>query len=103
MEGIGSRSVVTDRAARLIAAGLTPLPGLSPEVRLQFHVAATLLNERTEGAPELMQALSDRLASMSPRTRRPIRFLEAQEGHPTGPASEQASTDYQELPQSDPR
>lgn len=76
LEGVTSRSSVTDRAARLIAAGLMPLKGLKPEVTLQFHIAATLLDERTMDAPTLAEALSDLLKSMSPRTRRPIRFLE---------------------------
>ncbi len=76
LEGVTSRSSVTDRAERLIAAGLMPLKGLKPEVTLQFHIAATLLDERTMDAPTLAEALSDLLKSMSPRTRRPIRFLE---------------------------
>lgn len=76
LEGVTSRSSVTDRAARLIAAGLMPLKGLKPEVTLQFHIAAVLLDERSMDAPALVEALSDLLKSMSPRTRRPIRFLE---------------------------
>ena len=76
LEGVTSRASVTDRAARLIAAGLMPLKGLKPEVTLQFHIAAVLLDERCVDAPELAAALSDLLKSMSPRTRRPIRFLE---------------------------
>ena len=76
LEGVTSRSSVTDRAARLIAAGLMPLKGLKPEVTLQFHIAAVLLDERSMDATELAEALSDLLKGMSPRTRRPIRFLE---------------------------
>lgn len=76
LEGVTSRSSVTDRAARLIAAGLMPLKGLKPEVTLQFHIAAVLLDERSMDAPALADALADLLKSMSPRTRRPIRFLE---------------------------
>lgn len=76
LEGVTSRSSVTDRAARLIAAGLMPLKGLKPEVTLQFHIAAVLLDERSMDAPALAEALADLLKSMSPRTRRPIRFLE---------------------------
>lgn len=75
LEGVTSRSSVTDRAARLIAAGLMPLKGLKPEVTLQFHIAAVLLDERSMDAPALTDALGDLLKSMSPRTRRPIRFL----------------------------
>ena len=82
LEGIASRFVVTDRAARLIAAGLIPLPGLKPDVPLQFHSAAVLLNERTMEAPQLAAALDDLLDGMSPRTRRPIRFLEPESTMP---------------------
>lgn len=77
LEGASSRSSVTERATRLIAAGLMPLPGLKPDVTLQFHVAALLLSEHPLEADELEQALSAQLARMSPRTRRPIRFIEA--------------------------
>ena len=53
-----SRSAVTARAARLIAAGLMPLKGLKPEVTLQFHVAAVLMGERPMEAPALTEALA---------------------------------------------
>jgi len=77
LEGANARSSVTERASRLIAAGLMPLPGLKPDVTLQFHVAALLLDERPLDAEAIQEALADRLAHMSPRTRRPIRFVEA--------------------------
>ena len=77
LEGASTRSAVTERAAQLIALGLMPLKGLKPEVTLQFHVAAVLLQERLEDAHTLMENLSSLLADMSPRTRRPIRFLES--------------------------
>jgi diguanylate cyclase (GGDEF)-like protein len=76
LEGVTSRVAVTDRAARLIAAGLMPLQGLKPEVTLQFHIGAVLLDERMVEAPDLVDALDELLGSMSSRTRRPIRFLE---------------------------
>lgn len=76
LEGVASRAAVTDRAARLIAAGLMPLKGLKPDVTLQFHIAAVLLNERPLAAPEMADALSELLGTMSSRTRRPIRFIE---------------------------
>jgi diguanylate cyclase (GGDEF)-like protein len=75
LEGASARSSVTERAARLIAAGLMPLPGLVPDVTLQFHVAAVLLNERALEAEEVELALDEQLGRMSPRTRRPIRFI----------------------------
>ncbi|MBI2772797.1 MAG: diguanylate cyclase [Burkholderiales bacterium] len=82
LEGVGSRVAVTDRAARLIAAGLMPLKGLKPDVTLQFHTAAVLLDERMMEAPDLVDALSALLSSMSSRTRRPIRFLEPEVTQP---------------------
>ena len=82
IEGTTSRIAVTDRAARLIAAGLIPLKGLKPEVTLQFHIAAVLLAERAGEPEELVMALDELLASMSPRTRRPIRFLEPESTQP---------------------
>jgi two-component system, sensor histidine kinase LadS len=97
LEGVTSRIAVTDRAARLIAAGLMPLTGLKPEVTLQFHIGAVLLDERALDAPELVEALDGLLAGMSPRTRRPIRFLEPETTEPasleTGPASLEPDTD----------
>jgi diguanylate cyclase (GGDEF)-like protein len=82
MEGVGSRAVVTDRAARLIAQGLIPLAGLKPDVTLQFHIAAVLLGERPMEAEPLAVALGELMDSMSPRTRRPIRFLKPEETQP---------------------
>ena len=88
LEGVTSRIAVTDRAARLIAAGLMPLQGLKPDVTLQFHIAAVLLDERMAEAPELVEALDDLLGGMSPRTRRPIRFLEPENTEPAPLASD---------------
>jgi two-component system, sensor histidine kinase LadS len=76
LEGVSSRASVTDRAARLIAAGLMPLQGLKPDVTLQFHIAAVLLGERVDEPSALEDALGALLSGMSSRTRRPIRFLE---------------------------
>jgi diguanylate cyclase (GGDEF)-like protein len=75
LEGATQRSSVTERASRLIAGGLMPLPGLKPEVTLQFHVAALLLHELPLEPEQVDAALAEQLARMSPRTRRPIRFL----------------------------
>jgi hypothetical protein len=76
IEGVASRNAVTERAASVIAAGLMPLAGLKPEVILQFHCSAVLLYEKSMEAPDLALALHELLDRMSPRTRRPIRFLE---------------------------
>jgi diguanylate cyclase (GGDEF)-like protein len=78
LEGATSRSSVTERATRLIAGGLMPLPGLKPEVTLQFHVAALLLSERPMEAEEMQAALDAQLGKMSRRTRRPIRFIDGE-------------------------
>jgi diguanylate cyclase (GGDEF)-like protein len=86
LEGASLRASVTERAARLIAAGLMPLPGLKPDVTLQFHIAALLLNERALDAAEVEAALHGQLAQMSPRTRRPIRFI-MPEGPPPSSSS----------------
>jgi diguanylate cyclase (GGDEF)-like protein len=79
LEGATARSSVTERATRLIAGGLMPLPGLKPDVTLQFHVAALLLSDRPMEAKDVEAALDAQLARMSHRTRRPIRFIEREE------------------------
>ena len=61
---------------RLIASGLIPLPGLKPEVTLQFHVACLLLSEVLPKPSSVLEELGNVLEGISPRTRRPIRFLE---------------------------
>jgi two-component system, sensor histidine kinase LadS len=99
LEGVSSRIAVTDRAARLIAAGLMPLKGLKPDVTLQFHIAAVLLGERMGEAPELTDALTTVLDSMSSRTRRPIRFLEPEQTMPVGlPSDSQLLEGDSQLP-----
>jgi two-component system, sensor histidine kinase LadS len=77
LEGVSDRSRITEIGARLIAQGLMPLPGLVPEVTLQFHLAAAVLRELPSAERDLKESLQGLLKSMSPRTRRPIRFLEA--------------------------
>jgi GGDEF domain-containing protein len=77
LERAGSRMAVTDRAARAIAAGIMPGKGQKPDLTLQFHVAAVLLDEVALETPQLAAALGALLDSMEPGTRRPIRFLGA--------------------------
>jgi len=75
--------------ARLVAHGLMPLAGLKPNVALQFHLVAGVLADAALNAAELQAALEATLDSMSPRTRRPIRFLEVGSGGvPLQPAPE---------------
>ncbi len=76
LEGESSRDRITEVGARLIAQGLMPLPGLVPEVILQFHVAAAVLREIPGVELDVKKSLQGLLSTMSPRTRRPIRFLE---------------------------
>jgi diguanylate cyclase (GGDEF)-like protein len=98
LEGVTSRIAVTDRAARLIAAGLMPLQGLKPDVTLQFHIASVLLEERMSEPPELADALGELLAKMSPRTRRPIRFLEPEVTLPASMDSDFSVLESDSLP-----
>jgi len=97
LEGVSSRVAVTDRAARLIAAGLMPLKGLKPDVTLQFHIAASLLEERLMEPPELVEELAGLLGSMSPRTRRPIRFLAPEVTHPAPLTQDSSVLDENEM------
>lgn len=76
LEGVSHRSRITEVGARLIAQGLMPLPGLVPEVTLQFHLAAVVLRDIPNAERDIKASLLGMLRSMSPRTRRPIRFLE---------------------------
>lgn len=92
LEGVVSRQPVNEMAARLIAAGLMPLKGLKPEIVLQFHVAAVLLNEKLMEGPDLSRALSGLLDGMAARTRRPIRFLEPDLTHPMPLEADEDST-----------
>jgi two-component system, sensor histidine kinase LadS len=77
LEGASHRSRITDIGARLIAQGLMPLPGLVPEVTLHFHLAAVVLRDLPGVDQDIKGSLLGLLTGMSPRTRRPIRFLEA--------------------------
>jgi GGDEF domain-containing protein len=70
------KAAVQERAAQLIAHGLMAPKGLKPELTLQLHVAANVLSMNALEAGEVHEALSAVLRSMSPRTRRPIRFLD---------------------------
>ncbi|MDZ7918846.1 7TM diverse intracellular signaling domain-containing protein [Rhodoferax sp.] len=76
LDGVQDRQALTERMVRLIASGLIPLPGLKPEVTLQFHVACVLLSEVIPDPRTILEELGNVLEGISPRTRRPIRFLE---------------------------
>ena len=76
LEGVRTRPELQDRMVRLVSAGLTPAKGAALDIPLQFHVACVLLNERVMTAQLILRDLDRLLGRMSPRTRRPIRFLE---------------------------
>jgi two-component system, sensor histidine kinase LadS len=76
MEGMRDRKAVTERMVNLIASGLIPLPGLTPEVVLHFQAACVLLHENPVPADRVLDDLRAMLAEMSSRSRRPVRFLE---------------------------
>ena len=82
LEGVQSRDVLNERMVKLIASGLTPLPGLQPEVPLQFHAACVLLHEQPLNAASAIEDLLAILATIGPGTRRPIRYIEATETVP---------------------
>ncbi len=82
LEGVRSRPELQDRMVRLVSAGLTPAKGAALDVPVQFHVACVLLNERVLTAPLILRELDHLLGRMSPRTRRPIRFLEPDDPRP---------------------
>jgi diguanylate cyclase (GGDEF)-like protein len=76
VETVTRRDALQERASRLVAHGLMPLPGLKPEVTLVLHVAINVLSENSPGASQLQAALQSRLDAMALRSRKPIRFLE---------------------------
>jgi diguanylate cyclase (GGDEF)-like protein len=75
VETVTRRDALLERASRLVAHGLMALPGLKPEVTLVLHVAIDVLSENFQAAPELQAALDAQLDAMTPRTRKPIRFV----------------------------
>jgi two-component system, sensor histidine kinase LadS len=79
LEGVRNRNELQERMVRLVTAGLTPARGAALDIPLQFHVACVLLSERVMTAPLILRDLDRLLGGMSPRTRRPIRFLEPDE------------------------
>lgn len=76
IEGASSRQALTERLVKLVASGLVPLQGLEPQVTLQFQAACVLLQENPLAPAQALADLSELLGHISPRTRRPIRFLE---------------------------
>lgn len=82
LEGVSSRATVSEIASRLIVSGLIAEAEQPRDPELKFHVVAVLLAEHCPPDEELMRALLGGLDRMSPRTRRPFRFLEPRQGLP---------------------
>ncbi|TFZ01181.1 7TM diverse intracellular signaling domain-containing protein [Ramlibacter rhizophilus] len=80
LEGVEARGPVSEFASRLIASGLMQDPEHPDDPLLQFHVAAVLLHEHPAPGVMLVEELQQLLGTMSPRTRRPVRYLNAQVG-----------------------
>ena len=87
LEGVTNKDALNQRMVKLIASGLIPIPGLEPKVSLQFQVACVLLHHNPVSPQRVLEELGGLLQDMSPRTRRPIRFLEAPPTHPVAPSS----------------
>ena len=86
LEGVADKDALNQRMVQLIASGLIPIPGLAPEVTLQFQAACVLVHHNPVSPDQLMAELDTLLRDMSPRTRRPIRFLEAPPTRPAVPS-----------------
>jgi diguanylate cyclase (GGDEF)-like protein len=89
LEGVSSRQKLSERMVKLIASGLIPLAGLQPEVTLHFQAACVLLHENPVAPEAALSELEALLEQMSPRTRRPIRFLEPPDTEAIGLNSDQ--------------
>ncbi|OYU44611.1 MAG: hypothetical protein CFE44_12015 [Burkholderiales bacterium PBB4] len=86
LEGVADKDALNQRMVQLIASGLIPIPGLAPEVTLHFQAACVLVHHHPVPPDRLIDELGGLLQDMSPRTRRPIRFLEAPPTHPAAPS-----------------
>ena len=84
LEGVRARDELQAKLVQLVASGLAPARGANFSVPLQFHIAGVLLGERLRAHTLVLRDLERLLASMSPRTRRPIRFLEPDRSGPAG-------------------
>jgi GGDEF domain-containing protein len=83
LEGVAMRRPMNTVATRLVAAGLMEDPEAPRDTVLHFHVAAAVLTEYQAPAESLLDQLGGLLDGMSPRTRRPLRFLPG-DGAPSG-------------------
>ncbi|HYF17815.1 MAG TPA: 7TM diverse intracellular signaling domain-containing protein [Ramlibacter sp.] len=74
LDGVADRQRATEFASRLVAAGLRATGG-GEERPLRFHAMLVVLDEHAAPADQVLRDLAAGLGQMSPRTRRPIRFL----------------------------
>ncbi len=72
-----SRDRLNKLAVELIASGLMPPKNLKQEITIIFHFAVALLDDYSGSADELLPTLQEMCKKMSPRTQRPIRYLDA--------------------------
>lgn len=75
LDGVADREAVRQRMKRLMGSGLIPLPDISPEINLRFHIVCVMLNEKQVPARRVIRDLGQRLNGMESTTRRPLRFL----------------------------
>ena len=75
LDGVADRELVRQRMKKLMGSGLIPLPDISPEINLRFHIVCVMLNEKQVPANRVIRDLGQRLNGMTPTTRRPLRFL----------------------------
>jgi len=71
-----SKDLISKLAVELIASGLMPSKHTKQDISIIFHFAVVLLNDYEGAADDLMPALQALCDKMSPRTQRPIRYLE---------------------------
>ncbi|NTV85210.1 MAG: diguanylate cyclase [Burkholderiaceae bacterium] len=75
-DGVKTRAELQERMVRLVTAGLTTSRGVNLDIPLQFNVACMMLSEHETTPTRALRQLHRLLARMSPRTRRPIRFVD---------------------------
>ena len=75
LDGVADRESVRRRMKKFMGSGLIPLPDISPEINLRFHIVCVMLNEKQVPARRVIRDLGQRLNGMDPTTRRPLRFL----------------------------
>ncbi|MBL0420738.1 diguanylate cyclase [Ramlibacter sp. AW1] len=99
LEGVHGRARVSEFGSHLVASGLMPDPEHPTDPLLHFHVTAALLTEVAEPGVTLIEELFHLLATMSPRTRRPIRYLSPHDARGVGRAWHREASALDRLPE----